>query len=504
MRRILILWSLWLGSTFFAAAAAAIDIGSRLELLVDDYLIEKISGGARLELHHPVRRNVALVTDRAWEGNACHYRTVFQDGDRYRMYYGAYQYDVSATGQTYPHEAFLCYAESRDGIHFERPNLGLVEFRGSRSNNIVLTEKTLASIEADPGHAAIFKDENPETPADARYKMIIRSNGEKGLLALKSPDGIRFTALTDRVVISEGAFDSQNLAFWDPHQGQYRAYFRGFKEKVRDILTATSPDFLNWTKPVWLEYPEAPREHLYTNQLRPYYRAPHILIGFPMRYTDRGRTESTWRLPGAEVRQHRAQVSHRYGTTVTDALLMTGRDRLSFKRWGEAFIRPGASRINSWVYGDNSIAWGIVETDSDLPESPRELSIYVVEGYWTASSLNVRRYSIRMDGFVSLQAPLSGGEMVTKPLRFQGNKLLLNYSSSGGGGLWVELQNEQGRPIKGFTQADADEVFGDHIEGSVSWKGSQDVSSLAGKPVRIRFILKDADLYSFRFSGKLK
>ena len=269
-------------------------------------------------------------------------------------------------------------------------------------------------------------------------------------------------------------------------------------------MTATSPDFLNWTKPVWLEYPGAPSEHLYTNQLRPYYRAPHILIGFPMRYTDRGRTESTWRLPGAKVRQHRAQVSQRYGTTVTDALLMTGRDRLSFKRWGEAFIRPGPSRINSWVYGDNSIAWGIVETVSDLPESPRELSIYVVEGYWTGTNLNVRRYSLRMDGFVSLQAPLSGGEMVTKPLRFQGSKLLLNYSSSAGGGLWVELQDEQGKPLNGFTQADADEAFGDHIEGSVSWKGNQDVSSLAGKPVRIRFILKDADLYSFRFSGKSK
>ena len=116
----------------------------------------------------------------------------------------------------------------------------------------------------------------------------------------------------------------------------------------------------------------------------------------------------------------------------------------------------------------------------------------------------MRRYSLRMDGFVSLNASLRGGEMVTKPVRFQGSKLLLNYASSGGGGLWVELQDEQGRPIKGFAQADADELFGDHIEGSVSWKGSQDVSSLAGKPVRIRFILKDADLYSFRFSEKSK
>ena len=360
MKRIWTLGGLWTGLLVFVAAGPAVDIGSRLELLVDDYLVEKMSGEAHLELHHPVRQNVALVTDKAWEGNACHYRTVFQDGDLYRMYYGTYHYEVSATGQTYPHKNFLCYAESRDGIHFERPDLGLVEFQGSRNNNIILTEETLGAVEADPSHAAIFKDENPDTPADARYKMIIPRYSsdptvKKGLWALKSPDGIRFTAMSNRVVISEGAFDCQNLAFWDPHRSQYRAYFRGFKEGIRDILTATSSDFLNWTKPVWLAYPGAPREHLYTNQLRPYYRAPHILIGFPMRYTDRGRTESTWRLPGTEVRKHRVAVSQRYGTAVTDALLMTGRDRLSFKRWGEAFIRPGPSRINSWPADDVNV-----------------------------------------------------------------------------------------------------------------------------------------------------
>ena len=112
-----------------------------------------------------------------------------------------------------------------------------------------------------------------------------------------------------------------------------------------------------------------------------------------MRYKDRGSTEATWRLPGREARENRSKVSQRYGTAVTDSLLMTGRDRLHFKRWGEAFLRPGLARTDSWVYGDNSIAWGIVQTRSDRAGSPEELSIYVVEGYWMGRSLNVRRYT---------------------------------------------------------------------------------------------------------------
>ena len=106
-----------------------------------------------------------------------------------------------------------------------------------------------------------------------------------------------------------------------------------------------------------------------------------------------------------------------------------------------------------------------------------------------------------MDGFVSAQASLAGGEVVTRPLRFEGNRLRLNYSTSGSGGIWVELQDKDGIPLEGFTQADADEVFGDQIEGVVTWNGNRDVRSLSGKPVRIRFVLKDADLYAFRFAA---
>ena len=374
-----------------------------------------------------------------------------------------------------------------------------VEFNGSKQNNIVLAGDSIEGVSVDPGHIAVFKDSNPSCAADAKYKALIRQDKVRALYALKSPDGIHFKLVTANPVLTDGAFDSQNLAFWDPVRGQYRAYFRDFLEGIRGIKTATSPDFVHWSEAKWLDFPDAPIEHLYTNQVVPYDRAPHLFIGFPMRYTDRGKVESTGKLPHPELRRLRSSVSPRYGTAVTDGLMMTSRDGLTFKRWGEAIIRPGPARTDSWVYGDNMIAWGIMKTKSDRSQAPDELSIYAAEGYWTEKSMKIRRYAFRMDGFVSVQAPLSGGDVVTKPVVFDGSRLEINYATSAAGGIWIELQHADGRAIEGFGQPDCHEIFGDQIQRVVSWKGGQNLSSLAGQPVRLRFVLKDADLYSFRF-----
>ena len=489
--------------TLLSVAALAdepVRIGSRLELMVDNHLIETMKGGAQLRLHEPVRRNVAFVTDQAWEGNASPYRSFFQDGDRFRAYYGTQQYNNAEGKQTFGHPPYTCYAESTDGVHWTKPNLGLVEFNGSTQNNIVLAAESIKEIPVDPGHIAVFKDSNPIAPADAKYKAIIRSTKARGLYALKSADGLHFSPLSTELIITDGAFDSQNLAFWDDARGEYRAYFRDFLDDgVRSIKTATSKDCVHWSEPQWLVFPGAAHEHLYTNQVTPYFRAPHMLVGFPMRYTDRGWVESTGKLPHPELRRQRSSVSPRYGSAVTDALFMTSRDGLTFKRWGESIIRPGISRTNSWVYGDNIISWGMLNTRAGLPKSPHELSIFATEGYWTGTSMNVRRFTYRIDGFASVRAPLSGGELVTKPVLFDGSDLVINYSTSGAGGIWVELQDADGQPLAGYEQANCHEIFGDEIERTVVWQGGDNLAQLAGQPVRLRFVLKDADLYSFRF-----
>lgn len=289
------------------------------------------------------------------------------------------------------------------------------------------------------------------------------------------------------------------MAFWDSDRGEYRAYFRDFREGRRDIRTATSKDFLKWSEPVWLEYPGAPKEQLYTNQIKPYYRAPHLLIGFPTRYIDRGWSTSMERLPDFEHRKRRADVNRRLGTALTEGLLMTSRDRRTFHRWPEAFLPPGPEREDTWAYGNKYIAWHVIETQSKLENAPNELSLFASEGYWTGNSDSIRRYTLRIDGFVSVNSPLSGGEFLTKPLIFSGEELVINFSTSAAGSLQVELQDMEGKPIPDFSLSDCDVVFGDELERTVTWKGEANVGTLAGQPVRMRFVLKDANLYSFRF-----
>ncbi len=130
------------------------------------------------------------------------------------------------------------------------------------------------------------------------------------------------------------------------------------------IRTATSDDLVAWSEPHDLTYVDSPPEQLYTNQIKPYYRAPHILIGFPTRYVDRGWSRSTKALPLYEHRKLRSSSTERYGTAVTEALLMAGRDGVRFKRWNEAFLRPGPQRPDAWNYGHQYIAWQVVETKS--------------------------------------------------------------------------------------------------------------------------------------------
>ncbi len=487
-----------------------LEIGSRLEPLVDDYLFAQLEGRIELRLNPPVRQEVVMETDEPWEGNACLYRTVLQDDQGLmRMYYGAWQYDMGGDEIAYPHPYYLCYAESRDGKRWDKPRLGLVDYEGSRDNNILVSPQILGGIKLSAGDVAVFRDSNPACQDGAAFKAIVPGRSPRVLFALESPDGYRFSLVRSdgesapEPVITQGYFDSLNLAFFDGVRNEYRAYYRDFRggppHGVRGIKTATSTDFLNWSEPKWLNYGDTPKEALYTNQIRPYTRAPHIFFGFPMRYVDRGWVGQTDNLPGVELRRERSAAHPRYGSVVTDGVFMSSRDGETFKRWGEAYIRPGPSSLDSWVYGDNCIAWGMLETEADTPGMPPELSLYVTEGYWTGRSTKVRRYTTRMDGFVSLHATPAGGVCLTKPLIFSGRHLFLNYATSAAGSLRVEILDPEGRPVPGFSLDESNEIFGDSISQKAHWAGGSDLAALAGHPIRIRLELKDADLYSIQF-----
>jgi hypothetical protein len=264
-------------------------------------------------------------------------------------------------------------------------------------------------------------------------------------------------------------------------------------------MTTTSPDLIDWDEPVALQYPGAPPEELYINNIQPYYRAPHIFVGLPARYVERKWTPSMEGLPELEHRRLRSNANERFGTALSDAVFMSSRDGVTYRRWGEAFIRPGLRSDGNWTYGDNFLAWGMLETDSDQPGGGKELSFYNSEGYWRGESTTFRRHTLRIDGFVSLNAPLAGGELITKPLLFTGSRLSLNLSTSAAGNMHVEIQDGAGKPIPGFGLDECWEIIGDSLDYTARWKGGVDVSGLSGTPVRLRFVLRDADLYSFQF-----
>lgn len=454
-------------------AADAIHLGARRELFVDDYLIERMEG-VNLELQHPIEREVVFVHDVPWEGNTSTYHTVFRDGDKFRMYYRGSHYDEH-TRKELGHEV-VCYAESRDGIHWQRPELGLVEFGGTKRNNIVLS---------GPGSHdfAPFRDTNPSCRSDERYKALGRDAG--GLITFQSADGIHWSRRSPQPVITEGAFDSLNIAFWDPFRSHYVDFHRDFRDGFRDIKTCTSSDFDTWTDPDWLRYSGAPPQHLYTNAIVAYERAPHLFLGFPMRL-----------VPGRNPEQH-------VHDGVSDAVFMTSRDGQTFHRWNEAFIRPGQQR-NRWVNRNNLPAWGLVITDPATPDSPPEISLYATESYYRGAGTRLRRYTLRLDGFVSVSAPPEGGEFVTKPLSIPTAdspvRLVLNFATSAVGSVRCEVQDGEGLPVSGFTLAECSELFGDRVDQPVAWSANSTLASLSGKVVRLRFVMRDADIYALSFA----
>jgi hypothetical protein len=438
------------------------DIGSRRELFVDRALVETLSGEATLKLHRPTPQEVVLVTDQPWEGNTCAYYTIFQDGDLYRMYYRGSHWDEVAKKPA--HAEVTCYAESRDGVRWTRPKLGLCEFAGSKANNIVWDG--VGTHNFTP-----FKDENPECPPEARYKAFGSGYGQykRGLYALQSADGIHWRTMSDEPVITQGAFDSQNLAFWDPLRKVYREYHRGFRDGIRDIMTGTSPDFATWTEPEFLSYGDAPREHLYTNAIRPYPRAPHLLLGFPTRFLPEGeRVEPTF---------------------------MASRDGTTFHRWLEPVI-PVTAPEDRDGNRSNYMTRGLVQ----LPDRPHEFSVYATEAYYTGPSSRVRRFTYRLDGFTSLSAPSGGGELLTRPVRFDGRRLLLNARATEGGSVRVEVQDADGTVLSNFSERECVPVTGDRFDTSVAWRSGSDVGGFSAKGVRLRFVVRDADVYSFRFA----
>jgi hypothetical protein len=479
-------------------------MGTRRELFLDDFIVEQTRGKVEFELHHPIPREQVIHHTQPWEGTSSGYHTVIQDGDTYKLFYRGFNFDLVNNQIRTTNAEVACCALSTDGIHWDKPKLGLFAHGDSKETNIIWQ---------GPGchNFSPFLDQRPGCPASERFKAFGGLKRDGGMLLFKSADGLHWEKAHDKAVITNGAFDSANIGFWDPTINKYRAYWRYFTEGVteadnwnpagiRAIRTAVSDDLINWQDEHDLEYSDSPPQQMYTNNIIPYFRAPHILVGFPMRYIERGWSPSMRALPELEKRELRAASELRYGTAITETQIMASRDGVTFNRWNEAFLPPGIQRPDSWYYAHNDVAWNMVTTKSSLPGGPDELSFYASGGKWHGEGSVMTRHTIRQDGFVSASSPLKGGELVTRPLTFSGKQLDINFATSAAGTLKVEIQRPSGRPIPGFSLAEADETFGNELDRSVTWQGSTDVSQLAGTPIRLRITLSDADLYAIKFS----
>ncbi len=464
-----------------------LNIGGRRELFLDRELIDTLSN-TTLRLGIPRREENVLAFDEPWEGRFAGSTNVIKDDECYRMYYRCSGYGVDGKEDVLSEQT--AYAESTDGINWVKPELNLHEFRGSTKNNLILPDGDERRISHN---FMVFKDTRAGVPDDERYKGVGGSR-KRGLFRMVSADGIRWRMFSDEPIFFGYPLDTVNVAMWSEHEQCYVAYIRTWTDTsggeefrgYRTISRATSPDFLTWTEPERMDFGATPDEHIYTNGTHPYFRAPHIYIALPFRYVD-----DQTALTEAEMDAWNFDLDwQRHGAS--DAVLMSSRGGNHYDRtFMESFIRPGLDR-GSWVCRSNCPAVGVVQT------SDTEMSLYL-QTHYMLPDYHLRRYSLRLDGFASVNASFAGGEMITKPIQFSGDKLTVNLSTSSVGSIRVEIQDETGVPLNGFALEECDIAFGDEIAQVVTWKGSADVSSLAGRTVRLRFVMKDADLYALQF-----
>ncbi len=455
------------------------DIGSRLELFIDDTLIDRLKG-ARLKLHSPRSKGIVLRFDQPWEGEFSGFPRIVVDDGVYRMYYRG----LPPWKKGEPLVESTCVAVSRDGIHWEKPDVGRIELLGSTRNNAIFEGSGFAP----------FLDTRPGVPHTERLKALKgppRLKTGIGVVAYVSSDGVRWEKMHD-------AYPGDRLGsvFWSPVEERYVQYVRSDDERsgelIRTVSRATSSDFTGWGEFSFMDFGSTPptrEEQLYTIGVRPYFRAPHIYLALAARFLPNKRS-----LSDEECGKLGRHPLGGGCSSIADAVLLSIRASDPNRvRWTfpEAFVRPGLEP-SSWSARTNYPGKGFIAT------SKEEISFYVQRDYGFKTN-GLERFVVRTDGFTSVRTPYGGGEFLTRPLRFSGNELVLNYATSAAGGIRVEVQDENGEPIPGRTLGDCPEIIGDEIERVVRWKEGSGLGRLQGTVVRLRFVMKGADLYSIRF-----
>ncbi len=468
----------------------------------DTYFIEQ-SHGLSIDMNKPTPREIAVRCEAEWDGNCNGYGSIEQQDDAFYFRYRALESSLSHTEQ-----AGFCLTKSTDGKHFEPVLVDKVPFHGSTRNNLFHNEERRLD------NFSVFIDSNPACPPQERFKALSQyvpytEDGELDhvnaeLWLYTSSDGITFQFA--RRLEVEGQFDSYNVLIWDETIQKYHLYLRGYRRhpkegypkgiRVREIWHYLSADLHTFEACGPLDYGEdAPLHQLYTNQILRYPRAKSMFLGFPTRYRDRLKDESSLRaLPAAEYRAKVIEKMGRAGHAFTDCAIMFSRDGQHFDRREEAFLTPGIEAECNWWYGDCYLAYGLIETASNIAGAPNEYSFYVGENY-RVKKVQFRRYSIRLDGFFCWRGNYDGAEVLSKTFTFEGEELEINFATSALGGLDIILCDEAGTPIEGYAALD---LFGNSVDRKIRFE--KDLLPLNGKKLRMKFRLRDCTLYSFKFN----
>jgi hypothetical protein len=438
-------------------------------LLLDPRIVEE-TRNARLAIgeakKHPA--NPLFGEDKPWESRFDNvYANVIYDEEEkiYKCWYSPYMIDLSAKGMTAEERAKpytppktremgVCYATSKDGITWRKPNLGLVEFDGSKRNNIVW--RTRSKIW---GHGAgIFKDPMDLDP-DRRYKTIFKSDV---LSVGTSADGIHWDNAFPRLEANASG-DTHNNAFWAPTLNKYVGITRTHGDLGRQVARIESEDFVNWTKPeVVLEGLD---KNLQTYAMPTFYYGG-IYLGLVAVLdieSDRVSTELTW-----------------------------SPDTIEWNR-----VCPGSPLIPN---SEESMAydWGCIYAAATPVVLEDEIRVYYgsSDGQhygWRNGFFNLATF--RPDGFAGYESiDYEDYAMVTtKPVIFAGDKLCISADLfEGWSSIKVNVMDEQGNKILA-----SEKIKQSVTDGPVHWIEAME---LKGKRVRLEFILDGAMLYSFAFS----
>lgn len=476
-------------------------IGNERQVFWDEYLIDKKRTTATLRLNRPEKKECCFEFDQSNEMVSISYPCIVKDDNGYKMYYQPWYEDL---------KPYVCVVESKDGLNWHRPELNIFDRPDLKENNVVMNQVKDGIF--------VFYDTNPKCPSNEKYKAIgsttmIHPDGENktSLCCYVSPDGYHFTL--SHPMTRYGTFDSLNTAMWDGEK--YVCYFRSFhnlpgidnseildmtqiyKFKVwlvgtRDVRVSYSDDFKNWTLPELIKFDDDYDYPLYTNNVQLYDRS-NIYIGFPARYIERkGIDANIEQMTSIDIKKAAAErIEKRVGHATTDCIFMCSRDGKNWHRFNEAFLTPGYENMHNWIYGDCYLSYNLIDSGKEY------YNMYTIDRKFSFGySRPLTRYEIRKDGFACLYADGEEKEVITKPFIYEGSTLHLNFETSAYGYIFISILAESGNQI---SSGESIEVFGNNIDRKVIFEDSSKISDYSGKPIRLKFRMRDARLYSMKF-----